>query len=963
MKFSIIIIWLWLAICLSNNAYAQFYQKTVYTIKDGLPSNSLYKTLIDKRGFLWMSSENGVIRFDGKTFKTYDTKSGLKENEVIDLQMEQDGTIWAMPFRKKPTFYNENTDRFEDTDTNLELQKLVLGNGERYNLMSNGGIAFAGANNKYYVVKQRKVIYADSVVYKKLSISKMIELEPNHFVVVCTDSIRYVKNGVVYKTKVGKKEIFLATLYDKDMYYTSGNTIEHYQITNSGDFILNKTKIFPFAIRVFCYTGKRFAICSNNGYAYMLNKQTLALEDNIINNLPIRNIVEDNNNNIWVSTKDEGLYKLQNQKIYSYDYKPELLQEFSAISYTNKLLLGNNKGEIALYDKLYTFNKVAVDESESIDKWVRKIIDTKYGYIVSSQTRTLLLSKNLSTTRLLNQNINIATKTAVLLNDSVLLGGNHAFLFFYNLKTERIYDSISCRISAIGINKTEEIYYGSYDGLYKYANKAITKFGATNANLTYKVNTILCMPNNIVFVGMGADYLIVLKDDKEIAKIPLGKLIPGNNCRVLKAQNDTTIWLGTNAGLNKITYKFVGGKFEYKTNYFNSNDGLLSNQINDVVIKNDTIYVATAKGLNYFAANTQLPVNELAVYISRVRINDVDTVLQHKYSLPYSSSNIELEFAAADLSGYVPLFEYRINGNDWITTDRNTIDELKRLNPGNYVVEIRAIKRDNEPSQQITKITFYIRTPFWRSKWFWFILIGAFSGAIIYYIQKNAKERQRKAFEKIFTEKKIVELEMQSLKAQINPHFVFNCLNSIKGLIYQKDYKQADIYLDKFADLFRNTLDNSSSSLISIENEIAYLKNYLELEQFRFTDKFDFIINVDALIDKQKVHLPSMLLQPYVENAIRHGIRFLNNKQGYIEINIVEKTNYIEYTIDDNGIGREAAQLHKKMNHIEYQSRGMQISNRRAQLYNIEQITIDKKNDAGLATGTTIVLNIPKQLN
>jgi sensor histidine kinase YesM len=106
-----------------------------------------------------------------------------------------------------------------------------------------------------------------------------------------------------------------------------------------------------------------------------------------------------------------------------------------------------------------------------------------------------------------------------------------------------------------------------------------------------------------------------------------------------------------------------------------------------------------------------------------------------------------------------------------------------------------------------------------------------------------------------------------------------------------------------------------------------------------------------------------MLLQPYVENAIRHGIRFLQNKHGLIEINIQVKDNFIEYIIDDNGIGREAAQRQKKMNHIEYQSRGMQISNRRAQLYNIGQTIIDKKNAHGEALGTTIILQIPKQLN
>jgi LytS/YehU family sensor histidine kinase len=203
---------------------------------------------------------------------------------------------------------------------------------------------------------------------------------------------------------------------------------------------------------------------------------------------------------------------------------------------------------------------------------------------------------------------------------------------------------------------------------------------------------------------------------------------------------------------------------------------------------------------------------------------------------------------------------------------------------------------------------------------------------------------------------------MQALKAQINPHFVFNCLNSIKGFIYDKNYAQADKYLDKFSDLMRSTIDNSDASVISLAEEIRYLDNYLQLEKLRFNEKFDYTITADPGIDRENTFVPAMLLQPYVENAIRHGIRNLDQRKGEISITASIDNRMLVCVIDDNGIGREEAARLKSKKHIEYQGRGMSISRRRAVLYHISQEIVDKQDAAGNATGTSIILKIPLEL-
>jgi anti-sigma regulatory factor (Ser/Thr protein kinase) len=371
--------------------------------------------------------------------------------------------------------------------------------------------------------------------------------------------------------------------------------------------------------------------------------------------------------------------------------------------------------------------------------------------------------------------------------------------------------------------------------------------------------------------------------------------------------------------------------------------------------------VATTGGISYLPVNLQLPLADIATFITRVSVNNIDTAILSSYTLPFSKNNLRIEFSAVDLTGFNPLFEYSINGQDWIRAENNVLS-LQNQPPDNYTIRIRSLKRNGTPSSEVATINFRIKTPFWKSSWFWGGLAVAGFALTLFLLQKRNRQRQKKAIEKITTEKKLAELEMQALKAQINPHFVFNCLNSIKGFIYEKDYLQADKYLDKFSELLRSTMDNADAAIISLEEETKYLDTYLQLEKLRFGDKFKYSIHTEPGIDKTKAFVPAMLLQPYVENAIRHGVRFLENNKGIITITAKMEQDVLICEIDDNGIGREKAQQLKSETHIEYQSRGMQLSKRRAELYNIQQEVIDKKDESGHAAGTRIILKIPANL-
>jgi sensor histidine kinase YesM len=294
-----------------------------------------------------------------------------------------------------------------------------------------------------------------------------------------------------------------------------------------------------------------------------------------------------------------------------------------------------------------------------------------------------------------------------------------------------------------------------------------------------------------------------------------------------------------------------------------------------------------------------------------------------------------MSFSTADLGSTTErIYEYRINNGNWNTTMIEKI-ELYQLGSGTYKVQIRAINRDGIPSNKTEVVTFKIKTPLKKSPWFWTIVGLAIGAIILYFTQRINKVKRERTVQKLLTEKKLSELELKALKAQINPHFVFNCLNSIKYLNHQKRFAETDIYLDKFSYLLRKTLDFSGLQKIPLEEELAYSRNYLELEKLRLGDKLDYEIKLDSKIDIQTLLVPPMLFQPYLENAIKHGIRHLVGKSGHVLIDIKQIENSIVCIIADNGVGIDNAKAINAKDNPKHQSHGTTLQQRRADLYNV----------------------------
>lgn len=352
------------------------------------------------------------------------------------------------------------------------------------------------------------------------------------------------------------------------------------------------------------------------------------------------------------------------------------------------------------------------------------------------------------------------------------------------------------------------------------------------------------------------------------------------------------------------------------------------------------------------------------VFINTIKVNGVDTTTLTYYELNHNENALEINISGV-FSGKSELqYKYILEGKDenWNYTT-NTSLYYTALKPGSYTFKVLAMSDNGIWSNTPAVITFNIIPPFYKSFWFVFSIIFLLIAIVFIVIFVTTKKsQQRKAF---FEEEKRKALisELHALRSQMNPHFIFNTLSSIQSFITKNDSKDAVHYLSKFSKLMRATLENTKKQRIPIKDEIESLQLYMDLEKLRLNNKFDYQINIDKTIDEQFDEIPPMLIQPYIENAIWHGISHKSGN-GIIKISFsLEDENSLKCVVEDDGIGRKKAEEMKK-GHLKNKSLGMTITKERLEIINSLKdsklnINIVDLTENNLPSGTKIELFIP----
>jgi ligand-binding sensor domain-containing protein len=443
-----------------------------------------------------------------------------------------------------------------------------------------------------------------------------------------------------------------------------------------------------------------------------------------------------------------------------------------------------------------------------------------------------------------------------------------------------------------------------------------------------------------------------------------------NDIECLMLDKNDILWIGSALGLNYLNLKTNVIQHLTETN------GLANNNIGVILPFNaagDTLFIGSDNSFSLLALdNFNIERRPPKPFITGIRIANADIPFNIKepLSVSYQQNDITFEYVGLNFNnGSQNRYKYILEGadNTWKDAQNSKYASYTNLPPGSYTFKVTAMSDGLNWSRDVATFTLIITPPWWKTLWFRVIFLLIVSGSVYYMYRRQIKDIKTREAEKTEIQKQINDLKLTALRSQLNPHFIFNVLNSIQAFILDNNPIEASRYLSKFAKLVRLVLDNSGSQFVSLNKEVELLTYFVQMESLRFSNSFQYSIEVDNEIEPSEIQIPSMMIQPHVENAIWHGLMTGRREdyKGKIWIRFKKDTEEtLICEIEDNGIGRKAAgniqQAHK-----EHVSKGTSLIKNRLELMKLEENytlniqTIDLENDQGEGIGTKVVMVLP----
>ena len=674
----------------------------------------------------------------------------------------------------------------------------------------------------------------------------------------------------------------------------------------------------------------------------------------------VSNFFEDNQGGLWVCTIENGVFYAPNSENRTYNktsgFQEDFVKSISIETDTTLYVAHWNEGTSKLNHETENLNysysnpfQYQYNYDVHYDKKLDKLIITPYATIYNNNDKKIIES-SLSTNHIKTfGSYNISSNPY---KGNYLLSGG-SMVHFVDLKLDSVtwvsdpdYKHL-VRVLDANYDNEGHIWVTKVDGLWNIINEEYIRPTDLDSILYQRIECAEFLSNNQIVLGTKGNGVVIGYEKDKTQKITTEDGLTANNIENIHIDSLDQIWVGTLNGLNRIRLTEDGPDIKV----FTKKHGLPSDEITKIQTQEDITWVATNKGLCKMMdmdidSSTTIPL------LKSFSVNDSMTLINYGAEFSHGQNNIAMEYVALDYKaqGNI-LYRYRLeNERDWKTTTQTQLN-FSNLSHGNYDIEIQAQNEDRFWSPSL-RLSFVIKRPWWLQSWFLIISIGSLV-SLIYLYYKN---RVRKILISNALQVQLVDLERSALQAQMNPHFIFNVLNSVQAAISADDKEKANSILAKFAKLIRTTLNNVRSDSISLQEELQYLSSYVELEKTRHHNKFEFTIEVGDEIDPFDIVIPPMLIQPFIENAIKHGMK--DNEQGVIKLSIKKREEALEVNITDNGKG-----VHQEEKNHEYEPLAMKITQRRLKLTqpdtqenSFEVITLKDRN--GSISGTRVTFKI-----
>lgn len=918
--------------------------------EDQFKGLQIYDIIQDNQLNYWIATNEGLYCFDHHSYQKVECEKS-KSNSVFGFVANKQGVIYCHNLNNQVfEIKNKNCKLFyelkrEEAHPDISLaitssNQLVIG-GKGIIILSEKGEILSRINTHFRSIGAPFTNAKGDVIYHLSGCDSILKISGTNFIPLPLRNLNYNKsenllltffslNKISYALNIKTKQLFLFN--EENLSLTSLNTNPAFEITSAARFY---------------HTKKHLWIAGSLPGVLVLDEKPESQRFNsYYNDYYISNVFEDQEGNILLCTFDKGILVIPDMRV------PDFIHSFKdnpAISmlYDSEvgLLLGSSKGSLLKYTNdnvqtLFNQNKSPIPHIFSELKFPYVIFENNhiYAYHKKNNSVTLIHYASLKDVAIVSETIFYLGTNRGIVKCNISGNGN------FNCQNIR---GFSNRIYTLAFNtQNKALYAATSDGLF------LIKENEDSEEITYQNEELY--PNLLryykgkIYAADKKGGLLIIENNKVTGTLPL--LINGNKEVFSKfiINNDQII-----AKCNKGLFEFdLNGKL---INVLSSSQGVSFNRVIDFVADRNLLYVCLTNGVQQINLDSLLYKNSPPeIKLNDIQVNDISIITSSVTNFNSQQRKIQFTLRTPTLRNRENIYyHYKLEGNDdkWHVNNYNGNQILyNSLAPGSYTFMVKAEK--NGQFSNVISYSFTIESPFYLRPWFIGIttLIVFLLMFMVYRWQLNIQNKKAQQINELNASK------LTAIQSQMNPHFIFNSLNSIQDLILKQDIENSYSYISTFSDLVRRTLSYSDKDFIDFEQEIKLLELYLSLEKLRFKKDFNYTINFNTISD---IQIPPMLIQPFIENALVHG---LLHKEGQKNLTINFTLNEkLLCMIEDNGIGRDKAKQIKQRQGQSHESfSGKAIKKR----FEILSKTFNKEfgfyyQDIHEDGGTRVTINIP----
>lgn len=962
---------------------AQSYYFKNYTVDNGLPFVQVSAIFQDDEGNLWTGGYGGLSKFNGRKFTNYTPKNGLVHHWVTSIVQDKKGVMWIGTINGLSTYHHKKFTNYT-TDNGLpgnSIRAIVNdANGDLWFATNNGLARYDGKS--FYALTTANGLLSDDVLSLYLDKNKTLWIGTSKGLCSYSNNVITQHNQKQPKYSVAIKSIVIDSA--QSLWMATPNGLLGF---SNGNYTLYTTQngLPDNVIRTIVIDTKGLMwLGTNKGMVRVGSEKNKIIfknyePDNVLSSKIVECMYVDYEGNIWVGTFN-GLYRYKGDVFGLFAEKEGLTNTFIFQILrlkNNELFVGSAGSGFYLFDD-YRFRNFSITDGLS-GNTVNTAITNDDGTVWIGTDGGLSLFNGKSFVNYKKKDGLISDSVSALYKDKngdLWIGGNQGITIYKDKKFNAIHlkgKFSNFDIWAIHRDKKGQLWLGSYlGGLFKQKSDGSFYECASEIGLPSNsiFNILETSDGDLIFGTLDGGFLY---DGKTIHRFSVDEGLSSDLVYSIVLDADENIWAGANQGMCKINtkeFKKTGKKIIHQYGKEEGFQGVESNTNGGFKDADGTMWFGTVNGLIKYSPQYDFP-NKLEpkTSIVSVVVNDRDTTLPNNAQLKHYMNTLAFEFIGVSLTNpNKVMYMYMLEGVDktWSLPTKENVVKYSGLQNGTYTLKVLSANNEGVWNQAPVTLTFTILPPFWKAWWFRILLTIAIMLLLFtffYYRLNQVRTEERKRSE---LEKRIASIELIALRSQMNPHFIFNTMSSIQNYISANDTDAALRYLSRFAKLMRAIMENTKQSTITIKDELDTLKLYLELESMRFTGKFHYEINIDKNIDVNYDEIPSMLIQPYVENAIIHGL-LPKGQGGKLVVDLVKKDNFIVCTIEDNGVGRTKSKELSKNRLAKHKSMGMSITKERLTILNYSAKTenklseeiVDLLDKEGNSLGTKIIIYVP----